>query len=132
MNIENNLGKIKVNNTLFSKIIFDAISNVNDELFLCDQNLKIYSSNNKNKFNSFSNEIIVHSFDKSIDVTFFTIMAFGYSINKNSELILSYIIDELKPMFMDFKITIHMRVIGIKSKEIKKRDLEFVKSYEPK
>lgn len=132
MNIENGLGTIKINNTLYAKVIYQAVSLTDNEMFMSAATPKILATKDRKGSTTFlSQNIEVTETDDEIDIVFYVIAKFGTSISKNAGLILQNVIEDLSHAFPNHSIHVKMKVIGVKSKNIARRDLEFVTSYEP-
>lgn len=130
---ENSIGQIKINKTLFARTIYNAICLTNDEIYMANENAKIIGTKNKKgSTNNLASKIVVLENEDTIDITFYVVFKFGTSIKSNAEIILNDIIDKLSNGFKGKNISLTMLVVGVKSKEIAKRDLVFKKSYEVK
>ena len=61
---------------------------------------------------------------------FFVIMTFGASIKDNCTAVLDSLEKQMKTMLPDKSGQIVLKIVGVKSKKIARRDIEIVREYE--
>jgi len=108
MERNNEYGKIKITENVFHRIIKNAVWTTNEKVTLASERKNIYIADD----------------ESSLNIEFRVIIRFGASIRINSNLIMNYLEDTLKPMQIGKPIHIVMRIVGIRSRNIAKRDIE--------
>ena len=74
--------------------------------------------------------IIISEDAKHYLLKFFVIMSFGASIKKNCTEVLDNLEKQIRTMFPDKGCKIILKIVGVKSKNIAKRNIEIVREYE--
>ena len=128
------LGKITVSDLIFAQIIEKSfkLSECRDKVW--PANLKGKQIGNEQKFNlsDFAHEIEVESSSDEINfsLTFNVIIRFGASIKQITNAMSDYISDTILQKQGKRPEMIKIRVVGVKSKQIGKRNVEVVHRYE--
>lgn len=129
INLTNDTGKIKIADDALGQIAKRAINTVNQEAWLATERGRILDD--IGLFSSdYSQSFEVSYADDKIDFTVYVICDFGKSIKGICTRMLNQLEFDLKKTFGEKLVRITVKVIGIKSKEIAKREIEFSREYE--
>lgn len=124
-------GKIKLNDNIFSKAVLAAVSKTEGKVFYASERGKILGGiDQKVSPGELASNIIISEDAKHYLLKFFVIMSFGASIKKNCTEVLDNLEKQIRTMFPDKGCKIILKIVGVKSKNIAKRNIEIVREYE--
>ena len=124
-------GKIKLNDNIFSKAVLAAVSKTEGKVFCASERGKILGGiDQKVSPGELASNIIISEDAKHYLLKFFVIMSFGASIKKNCTEVLDNLEKQIRIMFPDKGCKIILKIVGVKSKNIAKRNIEIVREYE--
>lgn len=126
-------GVIKINNSVFTKMISTALSKVEGRGHLANSKGKILGGIDKKLSHGeiFQNiELNVDDINRQIELKLYIVTEFGYSIRECSDRMLDSIEWDLKSMFPGMSGTISLKIVGVRSKKTVLRDIEIVRKYE--
>ena len=130
------LGTISVANLFFAQIIADSfkLEDCKGKVWPATRKGRQIGSPAKFNLSEFANAIEVHESEHAgrVDVEFNLIVKFGTSISSICERIADHTADLIEKRHGNRPHQIKIRVVGVKSKQIAKRNLEVVKTYELK
>lgn len=131
---ETSLGKISISNTIFAGMIVESFHQpkCRDKVFPATKKGRLINMDNKGSLNEFASTIEIDSDTdgKNIEMEFSIIVKFGTSIQLITDSISDYIADKFYNNYGKKPIQIKIRISGVKSRQIAKRNLEVVKRYE--
>lgn len=129
ISVSNETGKLKIDDSIFGDMAKRAIYTVNQEAWLATERGRILDD--IGLFPSdYSQSFDIEYEEGKVKFTLFIVCAFGKSIKGISTRLLNQLEGELKKTFGEDLLELKVKVIGIKSKEIARRDIEFSRSYE--
>ena len=130
---ETELGTISVSNVLFAQIIADSFQRADcrDRVWPATKRGRQIGSDAKFSVSDFAGAIEVEpSFDGgSVDIEFSVIVKFGTSIRKLTDVISDYIADTIYEKQGKKPNQIKIRIVGVKSRQMARRNLEVIKRY---
>lgn len=139
---ETELGTITVSNVLFAQIIGESfkIETCADRVWPATRKGRQIGNDAKFSYQEFASHIDVTSAveegaenrsekNSAINIEFSIIVKFGTSIRKVTDAIADYVADTLYEKQGKRPDRIKIRISGVKSKQIAKRNLEVVKNY---
>lgn len=130
---ETKLGTISVSNILFAQIIGESFTGEYclDRVWPSTKRGRQIGNDAKFSLSEFANHIDVQSSEdeKNIDLEFSIIVKFGTSIRKISEHLADDIAKAIEKKSGKKPHQIKIRIAGVKSKQIAKRNLEVIKQY---
>ena len=131
---ETNLGTISVSNLLFAQIIADSfkLDVCKGKVWPATKKGRQIGTDLKFKLSDFASAIEVeeNAEHDGIELTFSLIVKFGTSIRAVSEAIIDDVAEAIEQKHGKKPYRIKIRVAGVKSKQIAKRNLEVVKHYD--
>ena len=130
---ETELGTISVSNLLFAQIIADSfkLEGCRGKIWPATKKGKQIGSDMKFNLSEFANAVEIEESldDGRIDLEFYVIVKFGTSISSLCESIADVIAASIEQKHGSKPRQIKIRVTGVKSKQIAKRNVEVVKRY---
>lgn len=124
-------GKIKLNDNIFAKAVLSAVSKTQGRVFCASERGKILGGiDQKVSAGELASNIIIDEDKDGYCLRFFVITSFGASIRKNCTEILDDLEHQLKIMFPDKAGKIILKIVGVKSKNIARRNIDVVRKYE--
>lgn len=124
-------GNIKLNDNIFSKAVLSAIAKTQGKVLCASERGKILGGiNQKVSSGELASNILIDEDEKGYKLKFFVIISFGASIKKNCTDVLDYMEKQLRKMLPDKGGKIVLKIVGVKSKNIAKRNIEIVREYE--
>lgn len=131
---DTDLGKITISNGIFAHLILESFhqDNCEGKIWAATKKGRLIALDNKGSFNEFTNSIEIESTDdgKNIEMEFSIIIKFGTSIKKITDHIGDYIANKFYQQYGKKPIQIKIKIAGVKSRQIAKRNLEVIKRYE--
>lgn len=131
---ETKLGTISVSDVLFAQIIGECFTReyCKDRVWPATKRGRQIGSDAKFNVAEFANHIeVCHSTDEiHLNLEFSVIVKFGTSIRKICDRMADTIADEIKQKTGKKPFQIKIRIAGVKSKQIAKRNLEVIKEYD--
>ena len=132
---ETELGTISVSNILFAQIIADSFQQAScrNKVWPSTKKGRQIGSDAKFSISDFAGNIEVEpSFDgDSVDIEFSVIVKFGTSIRKLTDAVADYIADTIYQKQKKKPNQIKIRIAGVKSRQVARRNLEVIKRYGP-
>ena len=127
----NEKGTIKINKHIFGKMAFDAIGLTEGKAFSASEKGKQLTGigGSRPAPGEISDHMTVREEEGTLYVELCIIMSFGASIQKNTDLILDYMEDQLKICFPQQPGRIVLKVVGVKSKQVAPRDIEVERTW---
>ena len=130
---ENELGKISISNTVFASIIRDGFQLMECKGRVWPASKKGRQIGNETKFNlsDFGN-VIETSLDEDgrLAIEFSIIVKFGTSIKKITDALADYLAENVESFQGSKPAQITIRISGVKSKQIARRNTEVIKRYD--
>lgn len=133
MGIERNTeyGKIKIVNHLFAEIILETAKKIGDRVSLASNEGKLLGGLDKRvSIKELSQAIETSDRADAYQIEFYIITRFGSSISAITNIFFDEIEKYTTGMFSDKPLKVTIRIVGVKSKHIIKRNIEFSKEYE--
>lgn len=133
LKIENELGQMKVSNTIISQIIYSGLANLNLENKIWPATSRGRQIGMVSRFTDSELSMYINcsfSDDGTLLLEFSTIVKFGVSIKKITKNLSDYIYDFIKESFGNEKLQITINIVGVKSKQKAKRNTKVVYRYE--
>ena len=131
---ETELGTITISNLLFAQIIADSfkIESCLGKVWPSTKKGRQIGSDTKYNISEFANNIEVERslYGESVDIEFNIIVKFGTSIRNITDDISDYIADVIYQKQGKKPNQIRIRIAGVKSRQMARRNLEVVKRYE--
>lgn len=128
------LGKITISNVIFAEIIDEGfrLEKCAGKIWPATKRGRQIGNDLKYSVTDLANNIEVAKGlnSEGIDIEFSTIIKFGAGISSVTDTLCDYIVDTMKDRHNKSVNTIKVRITGIKSKQIARRDLEVIKRYE--
>ena len=127
----NEKGTIKINKHIFGKIAFDAVGLTEGKAFSASEKGKQLTGigGSRPAPGEISDNMLIREEEGMLYVEMYLIMSFGASIQKNTELILDHMEQELKICFPQQPGKILLKVVGVKSRQIAPRDIEVERTW---
>lgn len=117
-------GSVTVNRSTLTHVVEDVLNDLNLGVKLASKkDIKPYGRNR-------NNIEIIFGEDMECSINLFVIINFGTSISKVTYNLISEIKNRMDMIFDDIKIHINIKIVGIKSKNIAKRNIEVSRSYD--
>ncbi len=130
---ETELGTISISNLLFAQVIAESfrIEACKGKVWPAAKKGRQIGSEKKFNLSEFANAIEIEEspYDGRIDIEFSIIIKFGVSISGVCEAAANYIANRIEEKQGKKPHQIKIKVTGVKSKQIAKRNLEVVKRY---
>lgn len=122
----NEKGTIKINHTIFGRMLHEAIKLTDEHTFAASEKGKLLSGirGNSPAPGEIGDNMVLEEEDGVIYVEFYIIMLFGASIRKYTKIILDCMEKKLKELFPCQPCRIVLNVVGVKSKQIAPRDIQ--------
>lgn len=128
-----NLGKIKISDNVFASIMRDGMQSegCRGRVWPATKRGKQIGNDVKINLNDFvsSIEVELDEFGR-VSIDFSVIVRFGTSISKITDILSDYIAEKVKVITGEPPGQIKIRVSGVKSKQIARRNTEVIKTYE--
>ena len=129
---EDALGNIKLNDTVFARMLLRAIANTNGKAGLAYEKGKLLGGmNQKVSASEAASHLNFWEESERYCMEFQIIITFGASIQRVTEQILNDLAEQLSKLLPDKGGHLVLRIVGIKSKKIAERSIEVVRDYEP-
>ena len=129
---EDALGNIKLNDTVFARMLLRAIANTNGKAGLASEKGKLLGGmNQKVSASEAASHLNFWEEPERYCMEFQIIITFGASIQRVTEQILNDLAEQLSKLLPDKGRHLVLRIVGIKSKKIAERSIEVVRDYEP-
>ncbi|MBR5128604.1 MAG: Asp23/Gls24 family envelope stress response protein [Firmicutes bacterium] len=125
-----NLGAITINSSVISKEVINAAIPVNEKMFFSTEKGKLLGAPKKVGLGDLTSNIKIVEDGEKLDIKIYIVMNFGSSIKTATETILDNLQKSLCGMFPRQNITITIKIVGVKSKNIALRDIEVIREYE--
>lgn len=121
---DNDLGQIRVMKSCLAQLITECFKLYDDRIWLCNKKGKIVvGANHQVSFD-------VEEVNGALDIKIYTIIKFGTSISETTDSILNHLVNKINNTLGEQKFRIIINILGIKSKQIAKRDIEIVSKNE--
>ncbi|MGF6375500.1 putative alkaline shock family protein YloU [Clostridiales Family XIII bacterium PM5-7] len=131
---ETALGKISISNTIFAGLILDSFHQeaCEGKVWASTKKGKQIDIYNKGAMNEFSSTIEIDADEdgENIEIEFSIIVKFGTSIKKITDYLSDDIAAKMLQQYGKKPIQVKIRIAGVKSRQIARRNLEVIKSYE--
>lgn len=124
---ENAIGEISVSNNIFAQIIRDSFKLCEGRVWPATKKCKQIGTDNKFSLTDFSSTIESLETGEGIELKFYVIIKFGASIKEITDKLTNYIFQNVKTTIGEYPYKVTISVVGVKSKQIAKRDVEVVK-----
>lgn len=117
-------GSVTVSKSTLIRVVEDVLNDLNLGVKLSSKkDIKPYGRNR-------NNIEIIFGEDMECSINLFVIINLGTSISKVTYNLISEIKNRMDMIFDDIKIHINIKIVGIKSKNIAKRNIEVSRSYD--
>lgn len=122
----NEIGTIKINKSVFGKLVIDAVMATEGKAFIASSKAKIIAAlgGGRPSIGEVTDNIRTTFSEDGVVLEFDIIMSFGASIQKNTDLMLNALEEALKSMFPDQPGVVRIKIVGVKSRKIALRDIE--------
>ena len=125
-------GTIRLNDAAFAKLVIKAVSRADNKAFFASEKGKLLNgSNQKISTGDLIPHLKIWEEGENICLEFYIISQFGASISQLSQIILDYLVGELRIMFPNGKGQVVLHIVGVKSKKLAERNIRIVREYEP-
>ncbi len=132
---ENELGTISVSNIFFAQIIADSFNQEScaNKVWPATKKGRQIGSDAKFSISDFAGAIEIEPSlnGDNVDIEFSIIVKFGTSIRSLTDVLSDYIADTILQKQNKRPNQIKIRITGVKSRQIARRNLEVIKRYEP-
>ena len=127
----NDKGTMKINKHIFGRMVYDAVGLTEGKAFSASSRGKLLTGigGSRPAPGEIADNMIIMEMDDVLYMELYIIMSIGASIQKNTQMILDYMEEQLKSCFPKQGGRIILKVVGVKSKQIARRDIEVVRSW---
>ena len=124
-------GTMKINKHIFGRIAWDAVGLTEGKMFSASEKGKQLSGigGSRPAPGEIADHMIIQEQNENLYIELYVIMSFGASIQKNTELVLDYMEQELRFMFPGQGGRILLRIVGVKSKQTAPRNIEVERTW---